>query len=117
MPKIVVQTIVSDAMNAPAAAKTGWQRAASHSNTGNSSAPGSTVCHGCSGSETMIPVIAANTASAPVPSTISLRGGGLRTAAASPITNGATATMPTPSDANQCRQMVSIGTVGLWNNL
>src|SRR3984957_14296547 len=117
MPKIAAQTIVSDAMNAPAAAKTGWQRAASHSSTGNSSAPGTTVCHGCSGNETMIPVIAANTASAPVPSTISLRGGGLRIAAASPITNGATATMPTASEANQCRQIVSIGTVGLWNSL
>src|ERR1700743_1198718 len=117
MPKIVVQTIVSDTMNAPAAAKTGCPRAASHRNTGNSSAPGTTVCHGCSGSETMIPVIAANTANAPVPSTISLRGGGARMAAANPITTGATATMPTASEANQCRQIVSIGTVGLWNSL
>jgi hypothetical protein len=65
----------------------------------------------------IIPVIAASTTSAAVPSMSSLRRGGSRTAAASPITSGATATMPTASDANQSRQVVSIGAVGLWNSL
>ena len=100
-------------MNAPAAAKTGRQRAASHNNKGNSSALGTTVFQGSCGSEIIIPVIAASSASAVVPSMSSFRGGGSRTAAASPITSGATATMPTASEANQCHQVVSIGAVGL----
>ena len=37
----------------------------------------------------------------------SLRGGGRRSAAATPITSGATIIMPMASDANQCRQLVN----------
>ena len=39
----------------------------------------------------------------------SLRGGGSRAAEASPINSGATVTMPSASDANQCCQVVSAG--------
>src|SRR6266853_4751528 len=117
MPKVIVQTIVSETMNAPAAASTGRQRAASHSRIGNSRATGTIVCHGFGGSETMMTVIAANATSATTPSMISLRGGGSRTAWARPMTSGATVMMPTASDANQCSQVVQIGAVGLWNNL
>src|SRR5215471_10163736 len=117
MPKVIVQTIVSETMNAAAAANTGRQRAASHSRIGNSRATGTTVSHGSGGSETMMIVITANAISATTPSMISLRGGGSRKASATPITSGATVMMPTASDANQCCQVVQIGAVGLWNNL
>src|SRR5215475_1637783 len=118
MPKVIVQTIVSEAMNAAAAANTGWQRAVSHSRIGSSRAAERTVCHGSGGSKTMMTIITtANAASATRPSTISLRGGGLRRASARPITSGATVMMPTASDANQCCQVIHIGADGLWNNL
>src|SRR6267154_5439601 len=117
MSKVIVQTIVSETMNAAAAANPGRQRAASHSRIGNSSATGIIVCHGFGGSETMITVSATNPASAATPSMISLRGGGSRTASARPITSGATVMMPTTSDANQCPHVVQIGAVGLCNNL
>src|SRR6516225_9666992 len=117
MPKMVVQTTAKDTMNAPVAAKNGRHRAASHNSIGNSRAPGTTVSQGSGGSEMMKPVITASKASAVPPSTSSLRGGGSRTAAAHPITSGATAIMPTTSEANQCHQMVSIGAEEAWNSL
>src|SRR5262249_45380502 len=118
MPKVIVQTAVSETMNAAAAANTGWQRAVSHSRTGSSNAAGRTVCHGSGGNKTMMTIItAANAASATTPSRISLRGGGSRRALARPITSGATVIMPMASDANQWCQVVQIGAVGLWNNL
>src|SRR5216684_1316553 len=117
MLKVIVQTIASETMNAPAAANTGRQRAASHSRIGNSRVTGTIVCHGFGGSETMMTVIAANATSATTPSMISLRGGGSRTAWARPMTSGATVMMPTASEANQCSQVVQSGVVGLWNNL
>src|SRR6266852_7839359 len=117
MPKVIVQTIVSETMNAAAAANTGWQRAVIHSRIGNSRATGSIVSHGSGGSETMVTVNTANATSATTPSRISLAGGGSRRALARLITSGATVTMPTASDANQCCQMLQIGAVGLWNNL
>src|SRR6266481_1978423 len=46
MLKVIVQTIVSETMNAAAAANPGRQRAASHSRIGNSRATGTIVCHG-----------------------------------------------------------------------
>src|SRR5713226_7438882 len=118
MPKVIVQTVVSETMNAAAAANTGWQRAVSHSRIGSSRAAGRTVCHGSGGSKTMMTVITtANATSATTPSKISLRGGGSRRALARPIASGATVMMPTASDANQCCQVVQSGAVGLWNNL
>src|SRR5512135_1573589 len=113
MPKIVAQTTVSETIKAPAAAKTGRQRAASHNNIGNNSAPGTKVCQGVFGSEIIIPVTAESIKSAVAPSTNSRRGGGSRAAAASPITSGAIAMIPRASDANQCHQLVNICTVGL----
>src|SRR5258706_563158 len=106
MPKVVVQTIVTETMNAAAAANTGRQRAASHSKIGNSRATGTMVCHGSGGSETMMTVITTNASSATTPSRISLAGGGLRRDSARPITSGATVMMPTASDANQCCHVV-----------
>src|SRR6516225_3814899 len=117
MPKVIAQTIARDTMNAAAEAKTGWQRAASHSRSGNSRATGITVFQGSGGSDMIIPVIAATSASATLPSMIMLRRGGSRTAEPSPITRGATVMMPSASDANHCRQVVRIGPVGLWNKM
>src|SRR6478672_11930396 len=103
--------------NAAAAAKTGRHRAATHNNIGNSSATGATVFQESSGSEMEIPVMTASAASALAPSISSLRGGGCRIAAASPITSGATAMMPIASDANQCSHVVRIAAEGPLNNL
>src|SRR5260370_978505 len=108
----MAQTIVSDTLNAAAAANTGRQRAASQSRIGNSKAIGTTVSHGSGGNETIMIVIPANATSAMTPSMISLRGGGSRRDSARPITSGATVTMPKTSDANQCSQVVQIGSTG-----
>src|SRR5262249_15466055 len=113
MPKVIAQTIVRETMNAATEAKTGWQRAASHSSNGNSMAMGTTVFQGAGGRKTMTPVIAVNTASAATPSISSLPGGGLRTAAASPTISGAIVRMPSRSDANHSYQVVRSGAVGL----
>src|SRR5213596_1972710 len=80
MPKVVVHTIVNAMTNAAAAANTGWQRAASHSTSGNSNANGITVAN-----DTCVFFlkreaaydIAANVAA---PSKISFGDGGSRTA-------------------------------------
>src|SRR5215467_1935696 len=101
MPKVVVQTIVSETMSAAAAANTGWQRAASQ-RIGNSRNTGATISQGFSGNNTVMTVItAANATSATTPSMISWRAGGVRNASAKPITSGATVTIPTAPDANQ----------------
>src|SRR5215467_12921769 len=116
MPNVTVQTIASEAMNAAAAANTGWQRAASH-RIGNNRATGATISHGFCGSETMMKVItAANATSAALPSMISSRRGGMRSAAARPITSGATVMVPMAPDANQRCQMTQNGAVGLWSS-
>src|SRR5216684_4111718 len=117
MPKVIVQIIASETMDTAAAANPGRQRAASHTSIGNSKAIGRTVFHGSGGTKMMMMVSAANIMSVTTPSTISLRGGGSRTASARPMTSGATVMMPTISDANQCCQVVQIGAAGLWNNL
>src|SRR4030081_496167 len=101
MPKVVVHTIVSATMNAAAAANTGRQRAASHSNSGNSRAIGTKVAHDSRGRKILIALVAVIATSAMAPSMASLCGGGSRTAAATPINSGATVTMPSASDANQ----------------
>src|SRR5262245_51005794 len=112
MPKVMVKTIVRETMNAAAEAKTGWQRAATHSSNGNSMAMGTTVFQGAGGRKTMTPVIPASATSAAAPSTSSLRGGGLCMAAASPIISGAIVRMPSRSDANQSYQVVRNGPPG-----
>src|SRR5262245_4802168 len=117
MPKMVVTTIVIETTNAPAAENAGRARAASHAKTGNSQVIGNTVSQSPRGSEIISPVTNATAKSPNVPSMISLRGDGRRTTAASPITSGATAMMPTKSDANQCCQLSSIGADGPRINL
>ena len=98
-------------MKAAAAAKTGRQRAAIHSRTGNSSAIGTTVVQGCGGRAMTMTLKTMSNASAARPSMVSLRGGGSRAAEASPITRGAIVTMPSASDANQSRQVERIEAV------
>src|SRR4051812_26913672 len=117
MPNVVVHTIVTAMMNAAAAANIGWQRAASHSNSGNSTAIGTTVAHDSRGKNTPSALIAVITTSNEAPSTASFGDGGLRVAAPIPISSGATVRMPSASDANQCSQVVKIGAVEPWNNL
>src|SRR4029077_16716897 len=112
MPNTAVETTVMETRNTAAAAKTGRPRAESHNNIGNSNATGTTVSQCCCGREIEIPVITASTTSAIVPSINSLRGGGCRKAAVSPITSGATMTIPIASDANQCSQVLSNGAEG-----
>src|SRR5262249_44802278 len=109
MPKVIAQTIASDTTNAAAEVKTGRQRAASHSTSGNSTPIGTRVFQGSGGSDMTIPVIAATTASAMPPSMISLCGGGSRMAAPIRTPSGATVLTPSASDANQCSQVVRIG--------
>src|SRR6185437_712501 len=116
-PKIVVQTTVIDTMKAPAAPNPGGQRAASHNNVGNNNATGMVVFHASSGKERTIAVIPPRTASASVPSRDSLGFGGLRVAMPILITNGATTMTPRKSEANQCHQVSSIDTSGLWNRV
>ena len=111
MPKVVVHTIVTAMMNAAAAANIGWQRAASHNNSGNSKAIGTTVVHDPRGKKTPSALINVIAMSTEAPSMASFGDGGLRTAAPIPISSGATVTMPIASDANQCSQMVKLGAV------
>jgi hypothetical protein len=113
MPKIVVQTIVAETTNAPAAENAGRSRAASHNKIGNSQVIGNAVFQRSRGNKMINPVIAARATSAKIPSMTSLRGDGRRATAVSPIISGATAMMPTKSDANQCCQALSIGADGL----
>src|ERR1700722_19547679 len=101
MPNVVVQTIVSATIKAAAAANTGLQRAASHSNSGNSAAMGTTVAQGSRGRKMMTPLNKASVASAAPPSMTSRRGGGSRADESSPISNGATVMMPRASEVNQ----------------
>src|SRR3954454_7266712 len=117
MPKVVVHTIVSAMTKAAAAANTGWQRADSHSNSGNTKAIGSTVSQDWCGKKMRIALINAMAASAAIPSRASLGDGGSRAAAATPTINGATVTIPSASDATQCSHVVRIGAVDPWNNL
>src|SRR5213075_2228921 len=113
MPKVVVQTIERLAMNAAAAAKTGRQRADSHSSGTNSTATGPTVASSSDRSEMASPLTRASAATVNMPSMSSLSDGRSREATASSISNGATVMIPSPSDANQCCQVVNIDVVVL----
>ena len=101
-------------MKAAAAAKTGRQRAAIHSRTGNNSAIGTTVVHGSGGRAMTTTLRTMSNASATRPSMVSRRAGGSRAAEASPITSGAMVTMPSASEANQFCQVAS-SDVAPWN--
>src|SRR5262249_5356201 len=96
----------------PAAAKTVPQRAASHNSIGNSQATGTTVSQRSCDSEIITAVVPASVMSAATPSRSSLLRGRCRSAAASPISSGATAMKPIVLDATQCSQIVTTGTVG-----
>src|ERR1700720_1753885 len=113
MPKVVVQTMQRLTMNAAAAAKTGRQRAASHSSGANNTATGPTVAKSSDCRKMASPLTMANAATAKAPSTSSLSDGRSREAEASSINNGATVIIPNPSDANQCCQVVNIAVVVL----
>src|SRR5262245_38615446 len=117
MPKTVVTTIAIETTNAPIAENAGRSRAASHAKTGNNQVIGSTVTQRLRGSERINPVINARATSAHAPSMTSLRGDVRLTTAAGPVSSGATAMMPTKSDANQCCQLSSIGADGPSINL
>src|SRR5262245_20864150 len=111
MPKVVVQTIERLTMNAAAAAKTGRQRAASHNSGANSTAAGPTVAKSSDRRKMASTLTRASAATANMPSTSSPSDGRSREAAASSISNGATVIIPSPSDANQCCQVVNIDVV------
>src|ERR1700722_6154093 len=106
-----------DTRNAPAAANIGRVRAASQSKIGSDHATGSSISQVPRGSKTVTTVTAASATRATVPSMKSRRGGGCRTAPATPITKGATVIMPTNTDANQCSATVSTVTAGPRANL
>src|SRR5258708_39616518 len=113
MPRVVVKTIERLTITAAAGAKTGRQRAASHSSGANNTATGPTVAKRSDRRKMASPLTRASAATATAPSTSSLSGGRSREAEASSISNGATATLPSPSDASQCSQGDIIGVVVL----
>src|SRR5215469_4027493 len=112
--KVTVPITMSDTMNTAAAAKTGWQRAATQSTAGNSSTTATHISHQSDGSMKMtMPAVAATTMSAATPSITSRRDSGARKVATSPMIIGATAMMPIASEATHCRQTVQAGSSGL----
>src|SRR5258708_39406410 len=113
MPKVVVQTMERLTKSGATAAKPGWQRAASHSSGANNTATGPTVAKSSDRKKMASPLTRANAATAKAPSTSSLGDGRSREAEPSSISNGATVIIPSPSDANQCCQIVNIGVVVL----
>src|SRR5262245_58495609 len=110
---MVVQTIEKLTMNAAAAAKTGLQRAASHSSGANTTATSPMVSKSSDRRKMANPLARAKAATAKAPSASSLVDGRSRAAAPSSISNGATVIIPSPSDANQCCQIVKTGVVVL----
>src|SRR5262245_13104685 len=115
--KVVVQTIMLETRNAPAVAKIGCKRPASHSKTGNGQATGSSIFQISRGSTTMIALTIASDSRATAPSMYSLGDGGWRRASKKPITNGATMTIPVKSPRNQCSQVGSTAVDGPSNIL
>ena len=109
MPNVVVKTIVSALMKAAVAAKTGWQRAASHNSIGNRSATGTTVPQSPCGRKMTNPFRMTSATSAAAPSINPRRDGGCRAAEANSMISGATVMIPRASEANQCCQIVRIG--------
>src|SRR5580704_17823953 len=101
MLNVVVQTIVKAMINTAVAAKTGLQRAASHSSSGNSSAISAAITQDSRGKKMISPLNKVSGTRAATASMTSLRGGGSRIAEMSPINIGATATMPATLEVNQ----------------
>src|SRR6266446_5333263 len=113
MPKVVVQTIERLTINPAADAKTGRQRAASHSSGANNTATAPTGAKSSDRRKIASPLTRASAGTAKAPSTSSLSDGRSREAEPSSISRGATVIIPSPSDANQCCQIVNIGVVVL----
>src|SRR6266481_158104 len=113
MPKVVVQTIERLTMSAAAAAKTGRQRAASHNSGANNTETGPTFAKSSDLRKMARPLTRASATTVTTPSTSSLSGGRSREAEPSSISKGAIVIIPSPSDANQCCQVVNIGVVEL----
>src|SRR5262245_29821049 len=90
--------------NAAAAANTGRQRELSQSNNGMRNMAGAINDQGPLSTTEAITFAEATTMTARVPSSNSGHAGGSRTAAATPISSGATVIMPSASDANQTCQ-------------
>src|SRR5262245_14833110 len=88
-------------VNTAAAANTGRQREASQSSSGNKKAAGASSDQDPANSANAKPFATDTTMMAKVPSSSSRRDGGSRKAAATPMRRGATAMMPSASDANQ----------------
>ena len=88
-------------MNVAIAVNAGRRRDAIQSRSGQSAPIASSVVQGSLGRKTINAQTRDTTASAKTPSTISRRGGKLRTNDASPIARGATAMFPIASDENQ----------------
>src|SRR5215475_5356056 len=98
--------------NAPAAANTGRQRTTIHNRSGKTRATGKAVFHGPCGRERRSALNTARTTTANVPSLSSPRGGSSRDASPSPISKGATVTVPSRHDANQSRHTLNGETDG-----
>ena len=113
MLNVVAKTIASPLMKAAVAAKTGWQRAASHNSIGNSSATGTTVPQNPCGRKMTNPFRMTSATSAATPSKNPRHDGGCRAAEANSMISGATVMIPRASEANQCCQIVRIGAFGL----
>src|ERR1051325_3478979 len=92
-----------------AAANTGGQRAAIHSESGKNKARMSSTDHAWLGSSGISAATAITQTSADRPSPTSRGAGRSRAALNIPISSGAMVMMPMASEANQVRQMVSPG--------
>src|SRR5262249_38673306 len=108
-------TIATVTMNAAAAAKAGWQRAAIHNRIGNSRAIGTIVVQGCCGSSITMVLMTMSNANPRKPSMVSPRAGGAGATEATPTTRGATGTTPSAWDATQFCQEMKNGAVK-WGN-
>ena len=113
MPNVVVETSAMATMNAAVAANTGLQRAATHKSSGKSTATGTSVIHDPTGETKAKALNKASTVRASAPSANSRRGNGQCASWPRPMMSGATVTMPSPSERNQTRQMLSKG-ASVW---
>src|ERR1051325_3432387 len=101
--------MVTATMATAAAAKPGWQRAASQSESGKNSAMMTSTAQTSLGSRRIRAANAPAQTRATRHSASSRGGGGSRAMPASPISMGATMMMPIASETNQVRQIVSTG--------
>src|SRR5262245_13049824 len=101
MLKVIDETTASATTNIAAAVNTGRERTAIHNKRENTNATGKAVAHGLCGRDVKNMLSAARVVSTIVPSSISRRGGGSRTASRNPISRGATVTVPSKPATNQ----------------